>query len=298
MLPHQPSGQSSQDKEYDMLTHKLRMFRIAGAVLVVTVGLPTPTWAFGKQGHRIVGRIAEAHLTPEARAAVDKLLGEGKRLSDDDVANWADHIRNDFPETGPWHYVDIPFDKDEYDPARDCKYSDCVIARIERFREVLADKSAKPVERQRALKFLVHFVGDMHQPLHCAERRDSKGTPDKGGNLCMVRFLSEPEPINLHRVWDYKIIEHKLGDADPLQYADELNGRFRERAPEWRGGTVEQWALQSFRAAKAHVYAGVAADGAPTHLDEKYVANGQRVTDEQLMKAGIRLAEILNGALK
>jgi hypothetical protein len=287
-------------REDDMPTHTRRVFHIAVAILVLTVGLPSPAWAWGRQGHRIVGQIAEARLTPEARAAVEQLLGEGKHLSDDDVANWADQIRNEFPETGPWHYVDIPIDGDgKYDPARDCKYSDCVIDRIERFREVLANKEAKKIERQRALKFLVHFVGDLHQPLHCAERTDSRGVRDQGGNLCKVRFLDAAESTNLHKVWDFHIIEHTLGTTDPLDYAAKLNKRITDNEAErWRGGSVLQWAVASNKLAVNSVYAGVAVDGEPTHLDKDYVEKGRKVIDDQLARAGIRLAEILNEALK
>lgn len=281
-----------------MLKLNSRLFCSMSALLILVLGLPTPAWAWGRDGHRIVGRIAEAHLTPEALAAVQKLLGDGKRLSDDDVANWADHIRNEFPETGPWHYVDIPVGE-KYNPARDCRYSDCVIDRIERFREVLANKEAKPIERQRALKFLVHFVGDLHQPLHCAERKDLNGKPDQGGNLCIVRFLEEPKPTNLHRVWDFHIIEHTLGTTDALDYAAKLNeGITDPKVARWRTGSVRQWAVASNKLAVENVYAGVAADGEPTHLDKDYVEKGRKVIDDQLAKAGIRLAEILNEALK
>jgi hypothetical protein len=267
-------------------------------VSVVSLVLPAPAWAWGRDGHRIVGRIAEARLTPAAREAIAKLLGEDKRLSDDEVANWADKIRNEFPETGPWHYVDIPVEEGKYDPARDCKYSDCVIDRIEMFREVLANKEVKPAERVRALKFLVHLVGDLHQPLHCAERKDSSGRRDQGGNLCFVRFLDEPDLINLHRVWDYKIIERALTGSDPLAYAEKLDAKIAgDAASRWRGGSAKQWAVESFETAVKHVYAGVAPDGEPTPLDHTYVDNGQKLIDEQLAKAGIRLAEILNRTL-
>jgi hypothetical protein len=277
-----------------------RTLRVSLAVvLVFSLACPAPAWAFGRKGHQIVARIAESRLTPAARAAIDELLGEGHRISDEDVANWADEIRNFVPESGPWHYVDIPVTESGYNRKRDCKYSDCVIERIERFREVLANKKAKPNERQRALKFLVHFVGDMHQPLHCAERTDSTGKPDRGGNDCKVRFLNESAETNLHKVWDTQLVEHALGEMDPLAYADQLNVKIDDAtAAGWLKGTTRAWANQSFRAAKDHVYAGVAADGPATRLDEDYVNKNRKVLDEQFMKAGIRLAEVLNEALK
>ncbi len=283
-----------------MAKHAQALGRVAMAAALVFASFPARAWAWGKDGHRIVGQIAESHLTPAARAAVDKLLGDGKHLSDDDVANWADHIRGEFPETGPWHYVDIPVEGDgKYDPARDCKYSDCVIDRIERFREVLANKEAKFAERQRALKFLVHFVGDLHQPLHCAERRDNAGKPDQGGNLCFVRFLDEPKQTNLHKVWDFQILERSMAGGDPLDFARKLDrSTTAEKQAEWSRGRAKDWAAESFRLAVNSVYAGVAADGPRTTLDRDYVERGQRVIDDQLARAGIRLAQILNETLE
>ncbi len=273
--------------------------RVCACVLITQVCSPAPAWAWGKQGHRIVGHIAESRLTPEARAAVAKLLGEGKHLSDDDVANWADHIRGEFPETFNWHFVDIPVETGDYVRGRDCKYGECVIERIERFKKVLASKTARANDRQRALKFLVHFVGDMHQPLHCAERRDSKGVPDQGGNLCIVHFQDETNTTNLHKVWDTQIIEHFMGETDPLSYAEKLREQITvPKAAAWKAGSVEDWAIESHRLAKSHVYAGVAADGPPTRLGPEYVARGREVTDEQLARAGVRLSEILNESLK
>jgi len=277
-----------------------RTLRVSLAVvLVVYFTAPAPAWAWGKKGHQIVARVAESHLTPAARKAIEELLGEGHHIFDEDVANWADEIRNFVPETGPWHYVDIPVTETKYNPKRDCKYSDCVIERIERFREVLPDKKIKQNERQRALKFLVHLAGDMHQPLHCAERRDAAGKPDRGGNGCKVLFLNEQTETNLHKVWDTQLLEHVMGPMDALAYADQLNARIdEESSTKWQKGSTRSWANESFRAAKEHVYAGVAADGPATRLDQDYVTKNQIVLDEQLMKAGIRLAEILNEALK
>ena len=253
-------------------------FRIALAlILTLTWTLPGPAWAWGPQGHQIVGRIAELHLTPQAKAAIAQLLGEGDSISDAEVANWADDVRKFFPESGPWHYVDIPVEESRYSQSRDCKYSDCVIERIEKFREVLADKNARKSDRQRALKWLVHLVGDLHQPLHCAERRDSEGNPDLGGNRRKVYFLGETVQSNLHEVWDTKLLVHginasELNDAVLHDYAAQLNSRTTQaHAASWGKGNAKAWALESHRAAVEHVYAGVPADGPPPRLGPEYV---------------------------
>jgi hypothetical protein len=239
------------------------------------------------------------HLTPQARAAVDQLLGQNYRISDEAVSNWADYMRNQVQATGPWHYVDIPVEHGQYDPKRDCKNSDCVVKRVERFQEILADKSLRAAERQQALKFLVHLVGDMHQPLHCAERRDSTGKPDRGGNECKVIVLDEPVETNLHRAWDTNLLVRSIGETSLADYASRLNNKVTaDQKMAWLKGRSRAWANESNKVAIERVYAGVAADGPPTHLDQNYVDKSQSVVDEQLAKAGIRLAKILNDIFK
>ncbi|MBI3462325.1 MAG: S1/P1 nuclease [Planctomycetes bacterium] len=284
-----------------MPKHPFRL--VLALTLTLTWALPGRVWAWGPQGHQIVGRIAELHLTPAAKAAIAQLLGEGESISDSEVANWADDVRKFFPESGPWHYVDIPVEESRYSHARDCKYSDCVIERIEKFRELLADKHARKSDRQRALKWLVHLAGDLHQPLHCAERRDGEGNPDQGGNKRKVYFLKETVQSNLHEVWDTKLLVHGIGaaelnDAALPNYAAQLNSRINEeQVAQWAKGNSKAWALESHHAAVAHVYAGVPADGPPPRLGPEYVEKNQPVVEEQLSKAGIRLAELLNHAL-
>jgi hypothetical protein len=274
---------------------QLRINRIAAALLVVFWSFPQSAWGWGKEGHQIVGFIAENHLTPQARAAVDELLGQGRRISDEETSNWADYVRNQVRATGPWHYVDIPVESGKYDRKRDCKNSDCVVARVKLFQDILADRSLRPSDRQQALKFLVHFVADMHQPLHCAERRDSMGRPDRGGNECKVRFLDDPVETNLHRVWDTNLLVHSLGEMSLADYANQLNSRITaEQKSAWHKGRARAWANESNKVAIDFVYTGAAADGAPTRLDQAYVRKNQRVVDEQLAKAGVRLAKILN----
>jgi hypothetical protein len=271
------------------------LLRTCVALLVIVAAFPPNAWGWGKEGHQIVGFIAELHLTPRARAAVDELLGPNARISDEAVSNWADMARNQVQATGPWHYVDIPVELGTYNRKRDCKNGDCVVQRIEIFRGVLANKSLRPAERQQALKFLVHLVADMHQPLHCAERRDSTGKPDRGGNDCNVIVLDEPAATNLHRVWDSNLLVRRLAQTTLADYATQLNGQITaDQKAAWQNGRTRAWANESAKVAIEHVYAGVAAEGPATHLDQTYVSNGQRVIDEQLSKAGIRLAKILN----
>lgn len=249
--------------------------------------------AWGPDGHRIIGHIAELHLTDKAKAGIKEILGPELKISDDSVASWPDHIRHDRPETGPWHYVDIPFDATSYDPQRDCPTGQCVVVQTEHFAKILGDANATMVTRAEALRFLVHFAGDLHQPLHCTERNG-----DKGGNLVRVTFLSEPEETNLHRVWDSSLIRSYLAEGDVLQYAERLNtGITPQQEKEWARGSIPDWAWESHQAAVAHTYASVPVQSAPVHLGTEYVTGNQPLVEEQLMKAGIRLAVLLNDAL-
>ena len=137
-------------------------------VLVVASLVPSRTFAWGSEGHSIVAEIAEQHLEPGTTKQVRDLLALENSTSLADVANWADHIRRQRPETASWHFVDIPITAPFYDPARDCAGGNCVVAKIEQFAKELHDTSPPPGERLEALKFLVHFAGDVHQPLHAS----------------------------------------------------------------------------------------------------------------------------------
>jgi hypothetical protein len=123
---------------------------------------PCLGFAWGHEGHQIVALIAEKNMTPAALARAQAILG-GASL--EDVASWADDYRRDHPETGPWHYIDIPLADSRIDMARECPDGQCVIAQTEHFLSVLKDPKADTAAKAEALRFVVHFVGDLHQPL-------------------------------------------------------------------------------------------------------------------------------------
>src|SRR5262249_13977234 len=137
----------------------------------------------------------------------------GGEISLASISSWADDVRDARPQTYNWHFVDIPLSRTTYDPALDCRESpkgDCVIAAIERARTILADKSASTTERGEALKFLVHFVGDLHQPLQTV-------ADNSGENDLKVSFFTDPtgrkrEDTNLHAVWDVGLIRNRFWD--------------------------------------------------------------------------------------
>jgi hypothetical protein len=216
------------------------------------------------------------------------LLGEETFI---EAASWADKVRNE--QTAPWHYVNIEITESTYDPERACPKNQCVIAQIERFRNVLANQEANFKKRQKALKYLIHFVGDLHQPLHAGDNHD------RGGNDVQVEFLGQTinpynhKPWNLHAVWDSGILEKR--DKDPQSYADRLNGWLHSQ-PEgaFRDGSVTDWAMESHNIARDHVYL-LPED---RKLGEDYCQANVPVVDQQLAKAGVRLAKLLNDALR
>src|SRR5262245_20991571 len=143
--------------------------------------------AWGQEGHAIVAEIAQRHLSPKARARVAEILGVGVSLAS--ISTWADDARSSRPKTYNWHFVDIPLDIRTYDAARDCKMvpekGDCVVAAVARLRRELAARGTPPMARREALKFLVHFIGDLHQPLHTL-------LEEHGGNGRKVKFFKQP----------------------------------------------------------------------------------------------------------
>lgn len=263
--------------------HKLNQYlRSCTAIALCAVILvPSNLMAWGPEGHIVIAKIAAARLSPSAKTAVRQLLGRRSLAS---VANFADQVRGQRPETANWHFVDIPRDLSDYNSARDCKASpkgDCVIAEIARLQVDLRNHSLSRKKRVEALKFLVHFVGDLHQPLHCSDH------DDRGGNDVHVTLLGQSS--NLHRVWDSGIIDQVHLSTD--DYADQLDTWLdsQDTATIEEGTTVD-WALDAHKLAKDHAY--VIPDD--HQLDTSYVDDNQPVVDQQLAFAGLRLAKVLN----
>jgi hypothetical protein len=250
-----------------------------------------PAFGWGGEGHSLIARIAWVQLTPAVQARVSEILGPNVTIQS--IASWADNIRNQRRDTGPWHYIDIPIDKPHLDMARDCPKGDCVIAKIEDFQKVLKDAATAPVPRREALMFLVHFVGDMHQPLHCADNND------QGGNKVPVTFGDRggDRPYNLHSLWDSGLLD-KMPKEDVL-FA-EYSRDSAKHAKTWAKGTVEDWAEQSHKVAQKITYGKLpkVAAGTPEPIDAAYEQKADPVIRLQIEKAGARLARVLNEALQ
>jgi hypothetical protein len=281
---------------------------VAVGSILTSLVFAAPALASGPEGHAIVADIAEAHLTPAAISQVMQLLAQEGHSHLDEISSWADDVRTQRPETAPWHFVDIPLEATGYDAGRDCKNDDCVVARIGSFEKVLADKSAMPNDRREALKWVVHFVGDVHQPLH-AEDHD-----DRGGNEIHLSYFKKS--TNLHAVWDGKIIEQALNlslgpnysyDHDAVRAAaSKLDGAIADVdrtkwAPANLTGDLDQaviaWANDSHVLAQTVAYPDLPASRRGDWSD-MYQQEAWPVVQSQLEHAGTRLAELLNEALR
>ena len=254
---------------------------VVGA-LMLTAGA---AFGWGPEGHRAVAMIAAQNLTPEVRNKVQAMLTPHETLAA--ISVWADDIREEHAETGPWHYIDIPLAASTIDMEHECRAGNCVVAKITEFESVLKNKSADPAERREALEFVVHFIGDLHQPLHCADNND------QGGNKVQVIFFGQPS--NLHAVWDGGILRREKQYGEQL--ATTLESRITpEQKAAWAQGSVADWALESHALAVRVAY-GRLPTGTTPDLSDDYANAALPVVEEQIEKAGVRLAHLLNEAL-
>jgi hypothetical protein len=236
--------------------------------------LPSTSWGWGHEGHQIIATVAEDRLDETTKVMIQSLLGNNHLHS---IASWADDVRRERPETKGWHYVDIPLGG-KYDANRDCALPDsCVVAKINEFSKVVTDKNATRDQRTEALKFIVHFVGDIHQPLHAVKEA-------RGGNGVHVRFLGDDRcgryECNLHGVWDTDmILRTGMNRQDYAQHLEDLIQTQKLASADT--GTPEQWAGAAW-----------VPDG--TNLDGQCYQREINVVDRQMALAGLRLATLLN----
>ncbi|MGD0006956.1 MAG: S1/P1 nuclease [Terriglobia bacterium] len=236
--------------------------------------------AWGHEGHQVIALIAEQYLTATTKAKATDLLGSTIEA----VASWADEYRRDHRETGAWHYINIPLADSTIDMARDCPNGDCVIAKTDQFLGVLRDPHANKDAKEQALKFVIHFVGDLHQPLH------DEDNGDKGGNTRHVVFDGHPD--NLHWVWDTGLLQHIT--RNPATLAADLESRITPQdKAEWQKGSIEDWAIEGHRLAQTVAYGDLGNEN-PAAITPAYEQQADPVIELQLEKAGVRLAFLLN----
>lgn len=256
--------------------HHGNSWTLAGALLLgAWSGLAL---AWGSEGHQVVARLAERNLSAPARAKLDKLLALEPGTTLPSISTWADEHRS--PSTSRWHYVNFPRGSCDYEPARDCPDNACIVAQIDR-QEAVLESSPSPESRLKALKYLVHFVGDIHQPLHAGY------ADDKGGNTYQLQAFGRG--TNLHKLWDSTLLDRIEPDAGKLA------ARLAASSPSARSsiGPADPvaWAEESCRV--------VATPGfyPARKLPADYEARYRPMVEDRLRLAGRRLAMLLNAAL-
>jgi hypothetical protein len=287
----------------------------AACLVVALLFAAGPAAAWGDLGHEVTALIAYRHLNPKARAALDALLAsDADSLTGADFASrstWADKYRNAHRETAAWHFVDIEIDSP--DLAAACfnfpplaagsaasagPAQDCIVNKINEFFAELKNSATPPAERLLALKFLIHFIGDLHQPLHTADHQD------RGGNCIALSPSPDGHDNNLHAFFDVGAVE-ALGSS-AAQIAAALDAQISVADMQaWNGGDTNSWTLESFALGSKDVYALSQPTGAlPTcqapgsiALSAEYQARAAQDAALQLKRAGIRMAGLLNNAL-
>jgi hypothetical protein len=293
---------------------------------------PAAGYCWGNEGHEIVALVAEHYLNPGVRAKAAALLardssGLTPTTGIADEATWADRYRDSdrnttgqrYRQTREWHFINIEVARPDIDAA--CYHhpalrpgsnasegpaTDCILDKIEQFHHELRSATTTPEERRLALQFLLHFVGDVHQPLHAADARD------RGGNDLRVKTATSPTG-SLHHYWDTVFVE-RLGTRSDAVAAKLVARISADQRRTWSSGSPADWAKESFEIARTHVYGKLPGSNARAYagagagtgvgaradllLDAGYEADAETVVAIQLQRAGVRLAGLLNDALQ
>ncbi|MFT6136384.1 MAG: hypothetical protein ACJAZM_002888 [Cyclobacteriaceae bacterium] len=250
------------------------MKRIIPFILVFLIAFPALPW--GQTGHRVVGSIAQKHLTKKARKNLQKILGNESLA---EISTYMDFIKSEssYRHMNPWHYCTIP-DSSTYEEAGTPAEGD-VIATLNRMVEELKTKDFTDEDELFALKILTHLVGDIHQPLHVGNGLD------KGGNDVKLEYFWSSR--NLHSIWDSGIIDGQSFSYS--EYTDWINHPTEEQITTWQSASVLDWAYES-KGHRAQVY-DYPENG---KLSYRYNYDNIAVVNERLLQSGIRLAGILN----
>ena len=271
-------------------------------VLLAWGGLGAPAFGWSQLGHNLIGDLAELELTPATREQVRELLAGESEPTLGGIASWADSLRYSDPArfraTSGWHYINAQGGGCAFDLARDCPDGNCIVAAILAQERVLSDLAQPRAARRDALKFVVHLMGDLHQPLHAGSREDS------GGNRFQVSLRTSIEPedyarasyrdgvmgTNLHALWDYYVLA--AAGLDRRQYFAHLNSRMDMRPARPNRATPMSWARESCALVESQqLYP-------PTHtMDHTYLDARRRFAEGRITTAAARLAAVLNAAL-
>lgn len=260
-----------------------RKIYCAIALLFITQYL----FALGVTGHRVVAEIAQRHLSSKAKKELSRLIGKESLAM---WSNWPDFIKSDTTHTwdhaSRWHYVNIPgnLTKENFVQQLKNQQGENLYTQIHAMVKQLKDKSLPVQQRQIALRFLIHLIGDLHQPLHVGREEDL------GGNRITVYWFEKK--TNLHAVWDGDLIDFQKYSY--TEYANVIDIADKDQVRAWQQSSLEDWFYES------HVLANIVYQKSPAESKLSFGYNYifQNDLDTLLLKGGVRLAEILNQALQ
>lgn len=269
-------------------------------LIVAAMSVSNPVLAWGQKGHRLTGILARDLLTDEARANLKAIMDS------DDLGSFTLHmdkqkmrLAETIPGSREWHYDDKPVCEPDVPKSEYCKDGNCASTQITRHYKILLDDHSTKPEKQFAIFVLSHLIGDIHQPLHAADN------DDRGGNSVKVKLPgSNAKKKNLHSAWDTDFVERLYKGKDERAVARQLLQDHKEMIPTWRKGREGAWIEESHQIAKDVVYGKLSgfACGAElgeerVELTDEYAEEANRIIPEQLVKAGVRMARLLNRAL-
>lgn len=246
----------------------------------------TSVYSYGTTGHRIVAEIAEHHLSGKAKRHLKKIIGDESLAY---WANWPDFIKSDttgvWKHTDQWHYVNINPQPDfkSFSDSLQAQTGPNLYTQIKTLSAQIKDKNTTDKDREIALRFLIHLVGDSSQPLHVGRAEDL------GGNKIKLKFFGEN--TNLHTLWDSKLIDFQKYSY--TEYARVLDVKSKEEVKQIQSGTLEEWLYDSHQSANK-IYANTLMDGSYSY-DYNYKFTD--LMERQLLYGGLRLAKILNEIL-
>lgn len=253
---------------------------------IVFMCIASSAMAWGLTGHRIIAEIAQRHLSKKARKNLEKLIGKAPLAF---WANWPDFIKSDttdkWKQTGPWHYVDLPghLDKDEFIKDLEALEGKNLYTQIPEMEILLKNKNLPLEQRQIALRFLIHFMGDLHQPLHVGRSEDA------GGNKIKVVWFGNPS--NLHTLWDSQLIDYQKWSY--TEYAVNIDTVSEQQISMIQSGSLQDWFFQSHQLSD-EIY-DKTPDGSNLSYNYNYLFFDR--LNEQLLDGGLRLAKVLNDIL-
>jgi len=251
-------------------------------LILMTLGT-TDVFGWGMTGHRVIAEIAENHLSKKAKKNISKIIGKQKLAY---WANWADFIKSDpdpaLNKTGSWHFVNTPGNLNftDFQMALERSSDNNLYKSVLRVQQNLRDPKADLIAKQQNLYYLIHILGDAHQPMHVSREED------QGGNKIEVSFFGRK--TNLHRVWDSELVDNEKYSY--TEFAEVLDILSQAEIKKITAGALSDWLYESHNYANM-IYAAAALD---SNLSYSYIYNNKAIVEACLLKGGLRLARVLN----